>query len=152
METALATVIIGTGVVALLALFAAGSSSNARGAETATAVNLSNNIHELMLTLAFTDSSKHWGLDSGETIYNCDDVEDLDGAVFSPPVDSVRKPINELPGWSQSVSVKSVDSNNVTFQEPTSSSSTYPMARVTVTISRNGKQVYQNSFLVVNPN
>jgi len=152
METALATVIVGTGVVALLALFAAGSNSNARGAETATAVNLSNNIHELMMTLKFTDSSNHWGLDSGETTSNCDDVEDLDGATFNPPVDSRRQPLSELTGWSQSIAVHSVDPNNITFKESTNSSLTYPMMQVTVTIKRNGRQVYQNSFLVTNPN
>ena len=64
MESALAIVIIGTGVFAMLRLLAAGTSSNQAGAELTTAVNLANNIHEVIIRLPFYDpdtAARHLG-------------------------------------------------------------------------------------------
>src|SRR5689334_18528489 len=54
-ESAVVTVIVGVGVVAMLELLAAGSVSNAEGAELTTAINLASNIREISLGLPFRD-------------------------------------------------------------------------------------------------
>lgn len=54
-EAALATVIIGIGVVSLLELLAAGSMSNGAATELTLAASLANNIHEISIGLPFTD-------------------------------------------------------------------------------------------------
>ncbi len=94
MEAALVTIIVGVGVVAMLQLLAAGTMSNAESAESTIAQNLARNIRELSLGLAFTDPAQptHWGLETGETIATCNDLDDLDGAVISPPIDAPDGP------------------------------------------------------------
>src|SRR5882724_6798959 len=54
-ETAMAMMILGIAVAAMLQLLAAGSQSNLAGTELTTAVNLANNIKEISTGLSFTD-------------------------------------------------------------------------------------------------
>jgi hypothetical protein len=140
LETGLATSIIGLGVVALLQLTTK---------LTVTQI-LANNIHELTYNLHFFDPTQptHWGPETGETLATYNDNDDFDGAVFSPPVDARRQTISNLSGWTQSITVRSVDPNNLTSTVPNGST---PTERITVTITHLGQQVYQESWLNVYP-
>ena len=144
------TVIVGTGFLAMLGLVASGTRVNAEATEMTTAVNLANSVREMTLRLAFADAANHWGLDNGETIQNCDNVEDLDGAVFSPPVDASRAAIANLATWRQRVRVQSIDPGAVDLEVPNDTSAS-PMLRVTCTVENNGVQVHQLEWLIVDP-
>lgn len=205
-EAALAIVIVGVGVTALLELLTAGTMSNLAGAELTTAVNLANNVHEITIgagtnftwqgawtagksynvgdavssggsyyictsavsasvsppldathwvatqLMAFQDpasptsaSTKESG---GPQAYN--DIWDFDGDTYSPPLDVLRNSIAAYSGWAQKVSVQSVDPKNVntiTGHDPTC-----PTARITVTVTHNGRYVYSTSWLLLAPN
>jgi prepilin-type N-terminal cleavage/methylation domain-containing protein len=54
-ETAITTVIVGLGTVAMMALLAAGTSTNQQTATLTTAVHLADNIHELCEQLQLSD-------------------------------------------------------------------------------------------------
>lgn len=150
-ESALVTVIIGVGVIAMLQLLAAGTVSNSAGAEMTTAVNLANNVHEIAYGLAFFDPEQPttWSTKEAGGVTAYDDVLDLDGASFSPPLDVRRQPMPAYANWTQRVKVESVGEDCVSSTRP--STTTEPTARVTVTILRNNKQVYQTSWLAVAP-
>ena len=144
METGLATIIIGVGVKAVMELLANGTTANYDGAEQTTAINLAKNIREMCLNLSFTDpvTPNVWGLDSGESASNpstINDLNDLDGLTFSPPLDSRKVAIAGWTDWSQAIVVHSVDPSRLTLDVP---DGTTPANRITVTISHKGKSIY----------
>jgi len=61
-----------------------------------------------------------------------------------------RQPISGYNNWAQQVTVQSVAPDNLTASRP--NSVTLPTARVTVTITHNGKYVYSESWIVSAPN
>lgn len=150
-ETALAMVIVGTGVMALLELLAAGSMVNASGTTLTTAVNLANNIHEITIGLPFQNPTNPTSLakdSGGPTAYTY--LWDMNGDTYSPPLDVRRNPIATYSNWSQKVTINTVDPTNVTASRP--NDPTVPTARVSVVITHNGAVVYQVSWLITAPN
>jgi len=144
METGLATIIIGLSVMSVMELLAKGTISNYDGAQQTTAINLAKNIREMCLDLHFTDpvTPNNWGLDAGESASNpstINDLNDLDGLSFCPPLDSRKVPIAGWTDWTQSIVVHSVDPNRLTLDVP---DGTTPANRITVTISHKGQALY----------
>jgi Tfp pilus assembly protein PilV len=151
-EAALTMVIVGTGVMALLQLLAAGTMSNSTAAELTTAVNLANNVHEIAVSLPFTSATNPTSTtfkDSGGP-KNYTYLWDMNGDTYSPPLDIQRNPITTYSNWSQVVTINSVDPTNLTAARP--NSVTLPTARLTVVILHHGKTVYQTSWLIAAPN
>lgn len=151
-EAALATVIIGIGVVALLELLAAGTMSNSAGTELTTATSLADNIHEISMVLPFNDPTNGASTSTKETggPANYNDVWDLNGDTYSPPLDVTRHPLSGFANWGQQVTVQSVQPDTLTASRP--NSVTLPTARVTVVITHHGKNVYTASWIVTAPN
>lgn len=150
-ETALAMVIVGTGVMALLQLLAAGTMVNAGGTELTTAVNLANNVHEITLGLPFQNPTTPGTLvkdTGGPTAYTY--LWDMNGDTYSPPLDVLRSPISTYSTWSQKVTITTVDPANVTATRP--NDPTVPTARVTVIIKHRNKEIYQASWLITAQN
>jgi prepilin-type N-terminal cleavage/methylation domain-containing protein len=148
LETALATVIVGVGVMATMQVMAAGTMSNDAAGNMGTGVQLAHNVRELSLGLPFADpvyGMSHWGLEPGETALTANDLDDLDGAVFSPPINARRQVVPNMSDWKQTVRVDSVDPSAVTGAVPSGSTAVY---RVTVTISRSNQNVYSTNWLI----
>src|SRR3954452_19100916 len=101
-EAAMVTVIIGVGVVAMVQLLAAGTVSNSEGTELTTAINLANNIREISLGMNYNDPEQPtvWATKEAD-VASYDDVFDLDGSTFNPPLDVRRLPISNYPNWAQ---------------------------------------------------
>ena len=147
-EAALVTCIIGFGVVSMLQLLAAGTMSNVQANELTTGLTLANNIREVTQNLAFCDpiNPLDWGPEDGETLATYNDVDDFDKAAFSPPIDARRKSLSTFTGWTQSITVQSVDPNRLTLVVP---AGTTPMNKVTVTVTHKGKPICTLSWIVV---
>lgn len=147
-ESALVTVIIGLGVVAMLELLATGTKTNVSGTQLTTAIHLARNIRELSLGLAFCDpqTPANWGVESGETLATYDDLDDLDGRTFSPPIDARRQSLAAYANWQQSIIVETVDPGRLTLSVPKGSQ---PVNRITVIVSHQGKPIYRTSWLAV---
>lgn len=144
------SVIVGVGVVGTMQLLAVGSQSNVQGAEVSTAIGLASNIRELSLGMAFLDPEQPTVWSTKETSLSAyDDVLDLDGCNFSPPVDARRQSLTSYANWKQSISVATVQLTNLATTRP--STTTEPSARVTVRILHNNKEVYQTSWVAVSP-
>lgn len=107
-EAALTTVIVGSGVLSTVILFAACTKENSVAANTTTAMMLAGNIQEMMEGLSFNDpayGSTYFGPEPGETLATYNDCDDFDGLTFNPPIDATCQPIAALSPYSQVVSV-----------------------------------------------
>lgn len=149
-ETAMAMVIVGVAVGAMLQLIAAGSQSNVVGNELTTGINLAKNIQQIASSLAYTDPNNpgspalHKG-NLAQATY----IWDLDTLSCSPPVDCTGSTITNYAGWKQSVSVQTVSPGQLTSARP--QDTTVPTAKITVTITHNGTTIYSTSWLVCAP-
>ena len=145
-EAALVTSIIGFGVMSMLTLLASGTAANNQATELTMGLNLAKNIREMSLGLQFADPTTpaHWGPETGETLATYDDVDDLDGRTFSPPIDARRQTLSNYSGWAQQVTVETVDPALLTGAVPKGSA---PGNRVIVNVTHNGKNICSMSWM-----
>ena len=117
-EAALATVIIGTGVLAMVFAQQTFHRQNDWAQRSAVAMRLAGEIRELAINLPRHDpvtGVEWWGPEGNEaSLDDWDDVDDLDDAVFSAdigngPISAMRTTLTDLPGWSQRIEVVCVD-------------------------------------------
>src|ERR1035437_6365938 len=87
LETALATVIVGSAVLALMKLVTATTTQNVAAQRMTIGLMLANNVREMMAGLPYNDPANgtHLGPDAGETLASFNDVEDFNGLTVSPP-------------------------------------------------------------------
>ena len=130
METALAMVIIGVGLLAMLELIAAGTASNVDGVNETMGMNLAKNIREKTLKSTFAE------------------VLAMDNVTHAPPVDSGGTQLSAFNGWAQVIDVQAVDPRNLKWDNVNPSPD---VVRVTVRITHNGQQVCQTSWYRFRP-
>lgn len=121
-ETALAIVIIGTGVLAIISAQVAFHLQNTWSSHAAIAYRLGNEIREMTLNLSRHDPvtwTAYWGPEPHEsTLADYNDLDDFDGAVFSAglgngPVNARREVIPDMAGWAQIVQVDMINPHNI---------------------------------------
>ena len=147
-ETAMASVIIGTGVLAIISAQEVLLKKNDWSSMTTTATLLGNEIREMTLNLPRHDpvtGTTFWGPETDEiTLKDFDDVDDFDGPgegiVFSSalgngPINAARSVISDMEGWEQIVRVLSVDAFDIT--QPMGDAET-DMVRVEVLVRYQG--------------
>ncbi|MCH2135988.1 MAG: prepilin-type N-terminal cleavage/methylation domain-containing protein [Phycisphaerales bacterium] len=124
-ETALAVVIVGTGVLAMVLVQETVHRQNRWGERAARAARLGNEIRERCFNLAPWDpvtGTAWWGLEPGETIVaDFDDIDDFDGCVFegaTGPIDGGGNVIPDMDGWRQEVTVEPVDPGDLSVVVP----------------------------------
>ena len=147
-ESALATVIVGTGVLAIVAAQQAYHYKNDWAQRTATAMLLANELRELTLTLPMHDpisGTQDLGPEANEVdISDYDDLDDFAGVVsqgkgagitFKPPINALRQEVADLSGWSQQIEVFNVLADNISVGDAlTLPLGTTNMMRVNVTV------------------
>ena len=156
-ETALATVIVGTGVLAIVSAQQAFHIKNNWSTHASTATLLGNEIREMTLNLPrhdpvtgiiydpdTGDMMGGWGPEDNEGWFgDYDDIDDFDGdggglifsADFDPPngpINAQREVIANMPGWTQIVEVYNVDPFDITSDQP---DGTTNMLRVEVIVT-----------------
>lgn len=152
METALAIVIVGTGVLSILYAQTAFHTQNEWSTRLATGNYLANEIREMTLRMPRHDpvtGRTYWGPESEE--YYLDDFDDLDdydgtageGVIFSAddasgPVNSMRQVIPNMIGWSQIVRVFNVDPQDISAPGDGGMDATTDMMRVEVIVTYQG--------------
>jgi len=122
-ETALATVIVGVGVLAIVSAHMAFHKQNRWSTHASIAMRLGNEIREMTLNLPNHDpvtGDANWGPETSElTVEDYDDLDDFDGedgagVIFEPPVNGMAQNIANMDGWSQEVRVFNVDPFDIT--------------------------------------
>lgn len=130
-EASLTTVIIGTGVLAILAAQQAYHMKNNWASRTSTAMLLANELRERTLSMPLHDpisGSATLGPELDETSpLAFDDLDDFAGTVtagkgagqsFNPPINALGLPLNDLSAWTQTVRVEKVPSDEVDTTVP----------------------------------
>ena len=122
-EAAIATVVVGSGVVAVMSAQRAFHVQNEWAAQAAVAQQLGVEVRELMLGLPQRDpvtGDDLWGPEPDEAdVADFDDLDDFDGAVFDSsdgtgPLNALRAPIDAMDGWRQRVFVENIDPFHLT--------------------------------------
>lgn len=131
-EAAVVLVIIGVGVTGLVQLIGAGSMAQRNSNELTTAIEMGNNINEMIQGVAYANLKSTY-----------DDV------TYSPPKDALGNTLNNFTGWTQAIQVDYVDPNYVATPVPSSTATI--TARVTVTVTHNGHVVHTAKWLVAQP-
>lgn len=129
-EAALATVIIGVGVLAMISAQQAFHQKNQWSTNASIAMRLGNEIREMTLNLPRFDpveGKEHWGPEENEEgLSDFDDLDDFDGdegggTVFSAalgngPINARREVIPGMEGWSQTILVQAVEPMDITAE------------------------------------
>ncbi|MEM7227804.1 MAG: prepilin-type N-terminal cleavage/methylation domain-containing protein [Planctomycetota bacterium] len=143
-ETALAIVIVGVGVVSIMMAQAAFHQQNTWSTQASIATQLGNEIREMTIHLPARDpvtGDLFWGPEPGELFADFDDLDDFDGTgtglLFSAdngdgPVNARREVIDNMDGWSQEVRVFNVNPFNVTDSTPADGATSTIMVEVVV--------------------
>ena len=141
-EVLIAAVLIGFAIAALLASNSAFTSANAGGINLSTAEFLIEEMRELTACLGVVDPESEtdvWGPESDETsAADYDDLDDFDGASFSPPIDVSCAQLADFGAFSQQVTVENVFPGQ--FQTVVADHSS-DFVKVTVTILLNNRQI-----------
>ena len=140
METALATVIVGFSVIAVVQLITVTTKQNYFAQKTTTALMLADQIREGCARLPFCDPANgvHLGPNNGATLPSqFNDVEDFSGLTVSPPVDSLGQPLTQFAKWQQQVTITHVSPGLFTLTQANATDQTVVLDRITVTISYN---------------
>ncbi len=140
-ETLIAIVLVGLAMASLLAANGAFTRANGAGTDLSTAEFLVEQIRELSALLAVIDPESEtavFGVESGEALSTYDDIDDLDGANFSPPIGANRSPLTELATFSQQVTVQNVNASN--FEQVVADHGS-AFVRVTVRVYLNSREI-----------
>ena len=129
-ELALATIIVGVGVLAMVAAQQAFHKQNNWSTHASIAERLGNEIREMTFNLPRHDpvtGAAFWGPETNEMSWeDFDDLDDFDGdgegLIFSAelgngPINARRQIIASMEGWAQEVYVWNVDPFNITSQQ-----------------------------------
>jgi prepilin-type N-terminal cleavage/methylation domain-containing protein len=141
-EVLVAIILVGLAVACLVASNSSFTQSNAAGTELSTAEFLSEQIKELTMLLPVVDPEPEMSTFGPETdeagLADYDDLDDFDGAVFSPPINSERLVLNDFAAYSQQVTVENVSAAN--FEQVVADHGSY-FVRVTVKVFLNSRQI-----------
>lgn len=150
-ETALATVIVGVGVLAMVAAQQGFHKQNGWSTHASIATRLGNEIREMTLNLPRNDpvtGTAFWGAESNETFVGAfDDLDDFDGdgsglifsaALGNGPLNARREVIPNMEGWAQEVYVRNVDPFDIRTAVTDNSTNTM-MVEVVVTYQAPGE-------------
>ncbi len=149
-EVAVATAVIGIGVVALLTAIGSGTRINEAGRQITKAVFLAQEIREWTRRLPFKDPQTPQnppGHDGSSPQVFVDDLNDLMGVTYSPPRDAHGLAIADMTSWSQTITMTW---RNTTALTSAVSDGASDIVHVQVDISYQGQRVLSTGWLVTN--
>ena len=146
-EVLIAILLVGLAVASLVTANSAFTKANGAGTELSTAEFLIEQIRELSTLLPVVDPNtgvSTFGPETAETLADYDDLDDFDGASFSPPIDADRNTLNDFAAFSQQITVENVDASD--FEQVVSDHGSY-FVRVTVKVFLNSKEISSARWL-----
>ena len=146
-EVLIAILLLGLAIASLVTANSAFTKANGAGTELSTAEFLIEQIRELTTVLPVIDPNtgvSTFGPEGAETLADYDDLDDFDGAIFSPPIDADRNLLNDFATFSQQITVENVDASD--FEQVVSDHSSY-FVRVTVKVFLNSREISSSRWL-----
>lgn len=149
MEVLIAILLVGLAIASLLVANSSFTKANAAGTDLSTAEFLIEQVRELTILLPVIDPQTGTDLFGPEepALANYDDLDDFDGASFSPPISADREVLDDFAAFSQQVTVENVSESNFENVVPDHSSN---FVRVTVKVFLNSKEISSASWLRAN--
>ena len=146
-EVLIATLLVGLAAAALLAANWTFTKANDAGTDLSTAEFLLEQIKELTALLPVVDPETEddlFGPEAGETWADYDDLDDFDGASFSPPISAEKSVLNDYATFSQQVTVENVNASD--FEQVVGDHLSV-FVRVTVNVYQNSQLITSASWL-----
>jgi len=146
-EVLIAILLVGLAIVSLVTANGALTQANGAGAELSTAEFLIEQIRELSTVLEVIDPNTGiatFGPETSETLASYNDLDDLNGAVFSPPISADRISLTDLVAYSQQITVENVSATDF---EQVVGNHTSSFVRVSVKIFLNTREISSASWL-----
>ena len=145
-EVLIAVVLVGLAIAALVVASNSFTIANSAGTDLTTAEFLMEQIRELTALLSVIDpqsSTATFGPEEAD-LAGYDDLDDFDGASFSPPINANRGVLNDFAAFSQHVTVENV--NPTDFEQVVSDHSSH-FVRVTAKVFLNAKEISSTSWI-----
>ncbi|MHC4104862.1 MAG: type IV pilus modification PilV family protein [Planctomycetota bacterium] len=149
-EVLVAVILVGLAIASLVAANSSFTRTNAAGLNLSTAEFLTEQIRELAAMLPVIDPNTGTDLPFGPeeaTLADYDDLDDFDGASFSPPINADREVLNDFAAFTQEVTVENV--NDADFEQVVGDH-TSNFVRVSVTVFLNSREISSTSWLRAN--
>jgi len=145
-EVLIATLLVGLAVASLVVASGSFTKVNGAGADLSTAEFLIEQIRELTALLPVVDPQTGISAFGPEeaTLTAYDDLDDFDGARFSPPIRADRVVLNDFAAFSQRITVENVRASN--FEQVVSHHSS-SFVRVTVKVFLNSKEISSTGWI-----
>lgn len=146
-EVLIAVILVGLAIASLVAANSSFTKANGAGANLSTAEFIVGQMRELTTLLPVIDpetGTDIFGPESAETVTNYDDLDDFDGANFSPPISTDREVLNNFAAFSQQITVENVSAAN--FEQVVSDHDSN-FVRVTVRVFLNSMEVSSASWI-----
>ena len=145
-EVLVAMILVGVAIVSLMAASRSFTKINSAGTNLSTAEFLVEQIRELTTQLPVLDPENGTSTFGPEeaTLAAYDDLDDFDGAVFSPPINANRQTLTAFTAFGQQITVENVDPGN--FAQVVSDH-TSSFVRVNVQVSFNSEQINSASWI-----
>lgn len=147
-EVLIAIILVGLAIASLVAANKSFTQANAAGTSLSTAEFLAEQVRELTTLLPVVDPQTDistFGPEADETaLADYDDLDDFDGAAFSPPISADRVTLNDFAAFTQQITVENVSAGNFEQVVVDHGSS---FVRVTVKVFLNSKQVISADWI-----
>ncbi len=146
-EVLIAILLVGLAIVSLVSANGAFTQANGAGMELSTAEFLIEQIRELSTVLEVIDPNTGFatfGPEASETLANYNDLDDFNGAVFSPPISADRISLADLGAYSQQITVENVNASDF---EQVVGNHTSDFVRVSVKVFLNTKEISSARWL-----
>lgn len=146
-EALFAILLVGLAIASLMGANTSFTRSNGAGAELSTAEFLLEQVKELTATLPVSDpETTTWTTFGPEeaSLAAYDDLDDFDGASFSPPISAGRVSLADFAAFTQQVTVQNVSASNFGLVVADRSTA---FVRVTVRVLRNSAEISSASWI-----
>jgi len=145
-EVLIAIILVGLAIVSLVAANSSFTKANAAGTDLSTAEFIVEQIRELTTLLPVIDPNTGISMFGPEEaiLADYDDLDDFDGASFSPPISTDREVLNDFAAFSQQITVENVSAAD--FEQVVSNHSSF-FVRVTVKVFLNSREISSASWI-----
>ncbi|HUS73912.1 MAG TPA: prepilin-type N-terminal cleavage/methylation domain-containing protein [Sedimentisphaerales bacterium] len=141
-EVLIAIILVGLAIASLIAANSSFTKANAAGTDLSTAEFLIEQIRELTVLMPVVDPNTEistFGPEADETsLADYDDLDDFDGAAFSPPISADRATLNDFAAFTQQITVENISAGD--FEQVVGDHSSF-FVRVTVKVFFNTREI-----------
>jgi prepilin-type N-terminal cleavage/methylation domain-containing protein len=145
-EVMIAIIMVGLAIASLMGASLSFTRANALGTELSTAEFLIEQIREMSALLPVIDPDTGTSAFGHEEVSLAawDDLDDFDGAVFSPPINAQRETLTDFAPFSQRVTVQNVSAGN--FEQVVADHGSN-FVRVTARVFFNSREISSVSWI-----